>query len=86
MVMTVPKRVPPYTFCVPVFRADPYAPCEVSAAFRIVGALGPKGVSQGSGRLTARKACEAPVARGLRDIDGLRAALESLCRKSCEHP
>jgi glycerol-3-phosphate dehydrogenase len=74
-VRTTPERARSMKFHFPVYDETPYAPWQVTLAFKVLQALGPKDLPLDYIRLSARQAAETPLLGWLRDLDKLRAII-----------
>ncbi|HLJ20408.1 MAG TPA: FAD-dependent oxidoreductase [Stellaceae bacterium] len=72
MVETALERTAKARFCFPIYAGGTYAPWQVSLAFRLLQALGPKSVPLGYERIDPGEISTVPLARWLRDRDELR--------------
>lgn len=66
-VRTMPERVRPFTFCLPMYDDGPFASWQIDAGFRLLKAAGRGGVPLDYRRLNAREALEIPLLGQLRD-------------------
>jgi glycerol-3-phosphate dehydrogenase len=71
MVTTAPERTRKAKFCFPLYADGPYAPWQVSLAFRLLERMGPATVPLGYKRVAPHEIAALPLARWLRDQDKL---------------
>lgn len=67
IVRTIPNRLKPFRFCLPIYADDPYAPWQVDVAFSILRVMSPNGVPLDYRRYHPRKLEPVVVAPWLRD-------------------
>ena len=73
IVRTIPHRVKPFNFCLPIYTDDPYAPWQMDAAFSVLRMMSPNGVPLDYRRYGREKLGEVPFTPWLRDRDKLRS-------------
>ncbi|MDA5095272.1 FAD-dependent oxidoreductase [Aliiroseovarius sp. KMU-50] len=70
---TIPERVNPINFALPIYKDDPYAPWQLDAAFALLRMTSPKGESLDYRRYKPDQFDQVPIAPRLRDPDKLQA-------------
>lgn len=73
IVRTIPNRVKPINFCLPIYSDDQYAPWQMDAAFAALRMTSPKGVPLKYRRYSRKKLDNVPIAPWLRDTEKLRS-------------
>lgn len=73
IVRTIPERVKPINFCLPIYRDDPYAPWHMDAAFGMLRLTSPRGEPLEYRRYRPGRFDQVPIAPWLRDPDSLRS-------------
>jgi glycerol-3-phosphate dehydrogenase len=71
LVETAPERVERQYFCFPIYAEGPYAPWQVSLAFRLLGWLGPKSVPLDFRLIEGAEIDRTPLARWLPEREKL---------------
>lgn len=72
IVRTIPHRVRPFNFCLPIYSDDPYAPWQLDAAFALLRLMSPKGVPLEYRRYRSSDLDAVPIIAWLRDPGRLR--------------
>ena len=73
IVRTIPDRVKPINFCLPIYTDDQYAPWQLDAAFAAVRMTSPTGEPLKYRRYGPDRTDQVPVSRWLRDPERLRS-------------
>jgi len=73
IVQTIPDRVKPINFCVPIYDDDQYTPWQMDAAFAALRLTSPRGVPLDYRRFSPKNQNEVPISPWLRDPDKLRS-------------
>ncbi|NRB19979.1 MAG: FAD-dependent oxidoreductase [Rhodobacteraceae bacterium] len=73
IVRTIPDRVKPINFCVPIYNDDQYTPWQMDAAFAALRMTSPRGVPLDYRRYSPKNQNEVPISPWLRDPDKLRS-------------
>lgn len=73
IVRTIPHRLKPFNFCLPLYADDPYAPWQMDAAFSILRVMSPNGVPLDYRRYGTKQFGEVPIVPWLRDSGDLRS-------------
>ena len=73
IVRTIPDRVKPINFCLPIYADDQYAPWQMDAAFAALRLASPKGVPLDYRRHSPKKADQVPISPWLRNPEKLRS-------------
>lgn len=71
IVRTLPERVIPMKFCLPIYNDDPYAPWQIDAAFSMLRLTSPGGVPLDYRRYRKSELDQVPIAPWLRNHDKL---------------
>ncbi len=70
---SIPHRLKPMTFCLPIYRDDPYPPWQLDLAFAILRLTSPFGETLGYRRYRRSQLASLPLASHLRDHDRLES-------------
>ncbi|WP_167685911.1 FAD-dependent oxidoreductase [Parasedimentitalea denitrificans] len=73
IVRTIPDRVKPINFCVPIYNDDQYSPWQMDAAFAALRLTSPRGVPLDYRKYSQKNQAEVPVTPWLRDPHKLRS-------------
>jgi glycerol-3-phosphate dehydrogenase len=73
IVRTIPYRLKPINFCLPIYTDDAYAPWQLDAAFAVLRMASPTGVPLNYRRYSGKKLNHVPIAPWLRDPDRLKS-------------
>ena len=73
LVAAIPARLRRIDFCLPIYTDDVYSPWQMDAAFTILRALSPRGISLDYRRYTGAQLQQVPIAAWLREPQKLRA-------------
>jgi glycerol-3-phosphate dehydrogenase len=72
LVVSIPERLKPISFCLPIYADDCYAPWQMDAAFGVLRMMSPGGVTLDYRRYRANDLGRVPIAPWLRDPSRLR--------------
>ncbi len=72
IVRTIPNRIKPINFCLPIYKDDAYAPWQLDAAFSLLRIMSPTGVPLDYRRFKPKKLDHVPISPWLRDPEKLR--------------
>ena len=73
IVRTIPDRLKPINFCLPIYNDDAYAPWQLDAAFAVLRMMSPTGVPLDYRRFNRKQLDQVPIAPWLRDPDRLKS-------------
>jgi len=73
IVRTIPDRLKPINFCLPIYTDDVYAPWQLDAAFAVLRMMSPTGVPLDYRRYNRKQLDQVPIAPWLRDPDRLKS-------------
>lgn len=73
IVGTIPERLRPINFCLPIYTDDAYAPWQLDAAFAVLRLLSPRGVALDYRRFSRKRLHQIPIAPWLRDPERLHS-------------
>ena len=73
IVRTIPNRLRPINFCLPIYDDDAYAPWQLDAAFSLLRMMSPTGVPLDYRRYNLKQLGQLPVTPWLRDFDRLKS-------------
>ncbi|AZV78660.1 FAD-dependent oxidoreductase [Parasedimentitalea marina] len=73
IVHTIPNRVKPIKFCIPIYDDDQYSPWQMDAAFAALRLTSPRGVPLDYQRYSPTSQNDVPISPWLRDPDKLRS-------------
>ena len=73
IVRTIPDRLRPISFCLPIYTDDAYTPWQLDAAFAVLRMASPTGVPLDYRRYSAKQLSQVPIAPWLRDPDRLKS-------------
>lgn len=75
IVRSIPERVNPINFALPIYKDDPYAAWQLDAAFALLRMTSPKGESLDYRRYRPDQFDQVPIAPWLRDMDQLQGVV-----------
>ena len=73
IVRTIPDRLRPINFCLPIYADDAYAPWQLDAAFTLLRVMSPAGVPLDYRRYNLKQLDQVPITPWLRDADRLKS-------------
>ena len=73
IVRTIPDRLKPINFCLPIYTDDAYAPWQLDVAFAVLRMMSPAGVPLDYQRYNRKQLDQFPIASWLRDPDRLKS-------------
>jgi glycerol-3-phosphate dehydrogenase len=73
IVGSIPNRLKPINFCLPIYRDDPYAPWHMDVAFKLLRMMSPRGVALDYRRFQPGKLEQVPIGPWLRDPGRLKS-------------
>ncbi len=73
IVRTIPERLKPIHFCLPIYTDDAYTPWQLDAAFAVLRMMSPRGVPLDYRRYNRKQLDQVPITPWLRDSDRLKS-------------